>query len=133
VLVSEEEHNRAGIVELIHRVEVWNLGNIHEIKHSKILNRLCDGCQHLVHLRRNTAGKTPASSVAINKELHGHDQKLVLQRTGGKRSRIESKEGSVKPNLHTSLIPIMAETNDHSPLLLRKDGLVHGPSRVQMW
>ncbi len=44
VLVPEEEHDGAGVVKLIHRVEVRYLANIYEIHDSKVLDGLCDRC-----------------------------------------------------------------------------------------
>ena len=51
VLVSEEEHHRAGIVQLVHGVEVWNLGDIDQVDTTIVLDVLFQGthliCLHL--------------------------------------------------------------------------------------
>lgn len=41
-------------------------------------------------------------------------------------------ERGVGTYLHTGLIPVVAETNDDKTLLLSEDGLIHGPSRVEV-
>ena len=42
VLVSEEEHHRAWVVQLVHLVEVWYLGNINQVKASEVAAFLSD-------------------------------------------------------------------------------------------
>lgn len=38
VLVSEEEHHRARIVELVHLVEVRHFGDVHQIDHREVVH-----------------------------------------------------------------------------------------------
>jgi hypothetical protein len=38
VLVAEEEHDGAGIVELVHLVEVRHLGDVHQVDHTEVLH-----------------------------------------------------------------------------------------------
>ena len=40
-LISKEEHGGAGIVELVHGVEVRNLSDVHEVNNCKILHIIC--------------------------------------------------------------------------------------------
>lgn len=49
VLVAEEEHNSAGIVKLIHFVEIRDLGNVDEVNDAKVLDFFSDGEQGFVH------------------------------------------------------------------------------------
>lgn len=50
VLVAEEEHDSAGVVQLVHRVEVWHFRDVYEIYDSKVLHGFTRRRQHLVHL-----------------------------------------------------------------------------------
>ena len=50
VLVPVEEHGGAGVVQLVHLVEVWHLSDVHQVAHSKVLHLLRDLVQGLVHL-----------------------------------------------------------------------------------
>jgi hypothetical protein len=38
VLVAEEEHDGAGIVQLVHLVEVRHLGDVHQVDHTEVLH-----------------------------------------------------------------------------------------------
>lgn len=49
VLVLEEEHNREGVIELVHLVKVGYFFDIYNVDHCKILYRLLNLVQRLVH------------------------------------------------------------------------------------
>ena len=40
VLVPEEEHDGGRVVELVHGVEIRDLGDVHQVNHSKVFDRL---------------------------------------------------------------------------------------------
>lgn len=46
-LVAEKEHTGAGVVQLVHGVEIRHLPDIHQINHCKVFYRVCRGCQDL--------------------------------------------------------------------------------------
>lgn len=56
VLVAEEEHHRARIVQLVHLVEVRHLGNVDQIDDSEVLHFLGDAVHDLIHFH---AGGVP--------------------------------------------------------------------------
>jgi len=41
LLVAEEEHDGAGVIQLIHVVEVRHFGDIDKVDDSEVLHRLC--------------------------------------------------------------------------------------------
>eukprot|EP00306_Pavlova_sp_CCMP459_P021172 CAMPEP_0185541328 /NCGR_PEP_ID=MMETSP1381-20130426/1892_1 /TAXON_ID=298111 /ORGANISM="Pavlova sp., Strain CCMP459" /LENGTH=184 /DNA_ID=CAMNT_0028153231 /DNA_START=988 /DNA_END=1543 /DNA_ORIENTATION=- len=50
MLVPEEEHDSARVVEFVHGVEVGHLRDVHEVDHRKVLHKLSYGVECLVHL-----------------------------------------------------------------------------------
>ncbi|CAD0203491.1 unnamed protein product [Chrysodeixis includens] len=56
VLVAEEEHHRAGVIQLVHFIKVWYFSDIHEVYNGEVLDLLRDAVQHFVHLH---AGRIP--------------------------------------------------------------------------
>jgi hypothetical protein len=50
VLVPEEEHDCAWVVQLIHGIEVWHLRDIHYVDDSKVLDILSDTCKRVSRL-----------------------------------------------------------------------------------
>lgn len=41
-LVSEEEHDRARVIQLIHGIEVRNCADVYQVDHSKVLDLVCN-------------------------------------------------------------------------------------------
>lgn len=59
MLVTEEEHHGAGIVQLVHLIKVGHFRNVHQIDHSKVLDLLGNPVEHFVHLH---TGRVPIVS-----------------------------------------------------------------------
>ena len=66
-LVAEEEHHRAGVVELVHRVEVRALGCVDDIDHSEVLDFFSDACKCL----GNSRGTNKRSGLECDGEREG--------------------------------------------------------------
>ena len=45
----EEEHDGAGVVELVHLVEVGHLRDVNQVDHDKVLALLSNGIEGLIH------------------------------------------------------------------------------------
>lgn len=71
VLVAEEEHDGARVIELVHRVEVRHLRDVHHVDHRKVLDVLGDAAEHLVHLH--------ARRVVVVAEAHDHHAVALVQ------------------------------------------------------
>lgn len=52
----EEEHDGAGVVELVHLVKVGHLSDVDQVDHHKVLALLSDRIESLVHFH---AGRVP--------------------------------------------------------------------------
>ncbi len=66
VLVPEEEHDRAGVVQLVHLVEVGHLSDVHKINDSEVLHLFGYGKEGLVHLH---ASRVPVVAEANHNDL----------------------------------------------------------------
>ena len=64
--LPEEEHGGAGVVELVHLVEVWHGRDVDEVDGAKVLDLLRDGEEGLVHLH---AGRVPVVAEADEDDL----------------------------------------------------------------
>ena len=73
VLVAEEEHGRARVVQLVHFVKVGHLSDIDQVDNGKVLDLLGDRVEELVHLH---AGWVPVGAEA-------EDNDTVLFRKDG--------------------------------------------------
>ncbi|CAN8003102.1 unnamed protein product, partial [Ixodes hexagonus] len=79
VLVAEEEHDRARVVQLIHLVEVRHLRDVHQVDGRKTHHRtlllylLYDAVEHLIHLH---AGRVPVVAEA------DHHHPVLLRQDG---------------------------------------------------
>lgn len=71
--------------------------------------------------------------ISDNETLYEYRKSRLSKHLRSARYRLtKNSEFSLYSYLHTSFVPIMAETDDNSALLLRQDGLIYGPARVQM-
>ncbi|CAN7949868.1 unnamed protein product, partial [Ixodes pacificus] len=78
VLVAEEEHDRAWVVQFVHLVEVRHLRDVHQVDGGKVLdlhgtNLLDDAVEDLVHLH---AGGVPVVAEA------DHHHPVLLRQDG---------------------------------------------------
>lgn len=71
--------------------------------------------------------------ISDNKTLYEYRKSRLSKHLRSARYRLtKNSEFSLYSYLHASFVPIMAETDDNSALLLRQDGLIYGPAGVQM-
>lgn len=61
VLVPEEEHAGARVIQLVHLVEVWHLCDVDQVDDSKVLDLFSNVIQNLIHLH---AGWVPVVAEA---------------------------------------------------------------------
>lgn len=59
MFVAEEEHGRAGVVQLVHLVEIGHFGDIDQVNDGKVLDLFGDRVEEFVHLH---AGWVPIGS-----------------------------------------------------------------------
>ena len=67
-MLPEEEHDGAGVVELVHLVEVWHLGDVHQVDHHEVLALLGDGVECLVHLHTGGVPVVPEPVQGVVRE-----------------------------------------------------------------
>lgn len=71
--------------------------------------------------------------ISDNETLYEYRKSRLSKHLRSARYRLsKNSEFSLYSYLHASFVPIMAETDDNSALLLRQDGLIYGPAGVQM-
>ena len=113
-LISKEEHNSAGVVELVHRVEVRNFANVDEVNDGEVFQLVSARRQDLRVKRRVSAGQLRVDG---KPEVCGEQHFRYSPKTVAAGRSIQAMLSPDLVHLHTGLIPVMPKTHDNNTVL----------------
>lgn len=112
-LISEEEHGRAWIVQLIHGIEVWHFCNIYKIHDCKVLALLWYASQDLQAQTSSSAKHSTLKVCWCNPVVVS--ERMILS------DACSTGKGNDLVHLHASGIPIVTKSEYDNSILLLQD------------
>lgn len=106
-ILPEKEHDGAGVVQLVHLVEVWHFCDVHQVNNSEIFNL--------------------SNTDYYVKTLKFHSRCLKLSRW-----HLFSNAVQNFVHFHACWVPVVPKADHNDPVLLRQNGLIDLPAIVEM-